>query len=354
MHLFPRDYVIWMREKVLDHSSNVRPNAGRTWFIICIIKVMSKTTSFAVLSVDVHEDKIHPDQKSIQALKKWLKVSGTTLEVVYVLNCNDMGVGYDSATIAHQRLNQYVNDLKLDTPAHTDVLTENSHSNEAKAKRVIELANKLSAKMIILTSHGKSRITSFVLGSFAEAMLSFSNLPLFFLPPKDSMLSSELNTVLFATDLSRNSWESFNKFLEEFQDNPPKIILFHVIPSRPLVFELTEPRLNEIKEGERWAEHGRARGFEIVFVAKEADKNKSDMIIETAMENVAGMIAITCSSHRVKTKLLGNVATKIFKNRHFPLWVCGPGTLTLQKKINPYTETEVNKILTGGISDFWE
>lgn len=288
------------------------------------------------MAIDPYEDELKPSAEAIQWLRQWLRSENATLDVIYVLSSNPSHSLFDACTIAEQRLRQAVSEFDLDTRVNTRLIYENTNSTRNAVYTVVQYAQEIEADMIFLTSYGRRWVGRLLLGSFADRILAISSVPILFLNQSHSR--QEGKRVLFPTDFSPASRRAFDIFLEQFKDTSPEIVLVHVLTSIAALYDyslidgtFTFPKhyFEDIhrfiqKESARWMSHAQANGFEIQFILEKKNDAVTETLNQVAKNEKIDLIALASSKVQIPTRILGSVASSLFYQRTYPIWICGP------------------------------
>ena len=100
-------------------------------------------------------------------------------------------------------------------------------------RRLLDLAESDGSPMLALSSHGRTGLGRLALGSFAEALLLQSKIPVLFLSHSDRKVDPKIQRILFPTDLSRNSRQAFRLLLPQAKALGAEVILFYAVAVAP-------------------------------------------------------------------------------------------------------------------------
>lgn len=269
-----------------------------------------------LLAVDPFVDELRPTPSALAELKNWLAASNAQLELVYVAPVGTAKERYfDSGTLAEHFLRSYAEELGCD-PRQTRVLFEESSSTRRTVHTLIHHARKSEADLIVLTSHGRRVIGRVATGSFADTLLAESPIPLLFLPSNPTQMPWSDN-VLFPTDLSPGSRRAFDLYLEQFAATKPHTIVLH-IEEHEKSEELEE------EEGARWIEYAYSKGFSSVLEIIPQTQALPKAILDIADREQAGLLALASGAHATRLRSLLSVASSVFYQHRYPVWICGP------------------------------
>ena len=305
-----------------------------------------------IWAVDPFETEAKPERRAIQELQRWAKSVGATILPVYLLSVNKKGDNAEDENVwitttvprAEMATMQYLRDLGVHDAEKPRVLLNRSGSIRRAGDLVVEFANRVNSKVIVVSSRGKSGLGRMLFGSFAETLVLHSKLPVFFLShPHNKQgevtVDQDLNRILFSTDFSDSSKKAFEDFTSQFSGFGAKIILFHnlTLPIQATanlgmiagVGYLPQDFMKDQKtwaenEGKSWVEKAKAAGIQVELIVKEGAPNIAESILSAAHQGHVGMIAMASKSGPVASAMLGSVAREVFRSNEYPVWVYGP------------------------------
>ncbi len=293
-----------------------------------------------LLAIDPLEADLKPSHEALKDLGFWLENLDAEIEAVYVLSDLRADLRVDqSFLLATQALRSAIKKFHFKTPIESQVLLNHSTSRRKAVRELLDHAEDTGAELLVVTSHGRSGMSRLFLGSFAEALLADSPIPVLFLgthPQKQA----QLNKMIFVTDFSRPSWLAFQSFLDQVSPLDPEVVLFHSMPAFPSPFHYgiigmgayfvpeadleRQQRLWE-RENKKWLAYAKTRGIRIKAIQLEDPKGILHGINETARKEKAALIGIS-------TCVEGKIAEELFRSQKFGVWIYGPTAL---EKTNP-------------------
>ncbi len=208
-------------------------------------------------------------------------------------------------------------------------------------EELLSYAKEENADLIALISQGKSGLEKKLLGSFAEALLLKSEIPLLFLDG-ESNSREKVNKILFATDFSEASKKGFNILLKQVKNQNPEIVIFNAIqlPQFSAAGHVYTQALNILPqqywdEQRRWAEkNGSELQIEAQNMGLSARVEIANQVysIENAVHEVVRrekvkLVAMVSVSQPLQRFLVGSVSRTILRTRIKPIWICGPQSL---------------------------
>ena len=206
-----------------------------------------------------------------------------------------------------------------------------SPSLGAMADALVAFAKKEKGTVIAISKHSKSAVERFLVGSFTEAMISRSTLPLLILQPQ-SRIPARVRNILFATDLGEASKPAFQSSIALAKPVGAALTLFHQLePMYPIGFDLPPPGLGDIEEQRREqvrkALDGMAKlplkaGLSVKTVVNGQYGDVADHVIESAKQEKADVVSLVRQSGRMASMILGSVARRVVRQSELPvlLW----------------------------------
>lgn len=191
-----------------------------------------------------------------------------------------------------------------------------------------------AAECVALFSHGRSGISRWVMGSFAESLLWRSTVPLLFFPKTWSSKSSN-RSILFSTDFSEDSARQLEYFLSKFPAE--KITIFHSVhfpvpyaafeaPPQfsPDFFDQQESRAK--KQFELWQKRFSSFSTLLEFVVQSSKVGflSGDEILSMASKRKVDMVVISAQADVLQRFFFGSAAFDLFRKNRLPIFVFGP------------------------------
>lgn len=212
-------------------------------------------------------------------------------------------------------------------------------STAAKAVgALVEYAESCGTALIVVTSHGRQGLARMTFGSFAEALLASSKVPLYFLNRHRTPDSVKIGTALFATDFSKHCQRAFAHFLKLASGMIDELIVYH---DMNFIYEMTaygsmygmdfpvsqtfvDEQIRWVQEeARRWVAKARRRGFRAAAVIQERH-DISESILNEAKSRGAGLIVLASQAGPVSSLILGSHARAVFRAGEIPVLAYGP------------------------------
>lgn len=224
---------------------------------------------------------------------------------------------------------------KLKGVGSAKILTQDDLSLQRAVQSTITAASQMDAQMLVLSTRARRGATRFLMGSFADTLILNSTIPTMVISPK-TQASKRIRTVLFPTDFSKRSKETFEEVVQFAKTLNAKILIFHrveILAHRSLVehSEYSVWKRAEIQRCEKEAEWLRESAEEnnvkcsIEVVTKGPPVAES--VINVAKKTPNAILALV--SHTAPSlvpMLLGSNTRQILHATNCPTWVIHPKT----------------------------
>lgn len=239
---------------------------------------------------------------------------------------------------AVKALNETLKDQPIPNllPAH--VVTSDVSSSSQAAEALSLYALERGAEAILVSSHGRSGLGRFFLGSFAETLVLHSQVPLVVVHPH-LKVTEKFKKILFPTDFGPISESSFRKVVDLAKNFEAKVTLFHSVPYpiepvlqsgvyllgggwMPIHAYLgneVERRQRRADAWARWAKH--QKGVEVEPLLNAEGGSISELTIELAEKQSFDLIAMAAQSGPISSALIGSVARQVIRHSPCPVWV---------------------------------
>ncbi len=278
---------------------------------------------------------------SIRALSK---DQPTQIYPVYVWTTLPWEVAFESDLRFSQRmqskgqmvLDRALAQFKLTGVHPLKILPRYSDAQREAAHEVIEYAKRIEAQVIVVSSHGRTGVSRWLLGSFAEVLTLYAQIPLLIVHPSWKAAPS-FKRILFPTDFSERSHEVFEGVLEFAQVRKSQITLFHKSgsigypafdfePAFHAAFSkaVTQEVAAHRKTARLWAERARDRGIKVRTFFDEGSLDSVAQAILRYSEATDSMIAMASRSGPVSAVLLGSTTRQVVRRSENPVWVIHP------------------------------
>lgn len=216
----------------------------------------------------------------------------------------------------------------------TDFLISESNSKRDRVLTLIQFAQRKKAKIIVVGSGAKSRNNLTGIGSFSEALISLSPIPVLVLGESVQVTQQSLAKILFPTDFSEASKVTFRKVLQFAKNRHAEVVLYHFLnlEQGPLAYGIpwgyeikwldeywsVQEKLQEA-EGEKWKNLALKLGVKSQFICDRKIGKLSNRIVEIAQDNQIDMIAVAIKRGPWSQVLLGRNIRELFAHSICPV-----------------------------------
>jgi nucleotide-binding universal stress UspA family protein len=260
------------------------------------------------------------------ALARLLRARLTLLHVLEPQPALEVATEADIQSIESARraeAQQKLDDLVA--PEDQDDLNVRTAIRSGPARREIAAAAEAEQPdIVLLGTHGRSRLGRFIMGSTTEGLLRKLHIPVMTVGHVTS--PGVVQRILFATDLSGYSKDAFVFALDMAGRLRADILALHVMGKPMLAAE--EPGMpmqpNEVAREEvrrrlqMLVAEGKQRG--ITVQTSIADGEAATQILQAAVENQADLILLPIESKGVVERtLLGTTAERVVREAHVPV-----------------------------------
>lgn len=314
----------------------------------------TKKTSLkrVIWSADAFEEKSDMRNHAVSALKYLLhRFPKLKIEPTYVLSPAELDLSLDFSPPwikqfrpgAEKALASSAREMGLTSSLAPVVLVQRSPSLSSSVSTLLKYAKSVHADLIVAGTHARQGVGRWVLGSFAETLVTHARTPLLIVGPESQALHR--GHILFASDMGENSSVVFKRVLALASDLQAKITLLHVtalpvaaviqsgiymlgggwVPVQDFLGSEEEDRR---ERAEKWIVEAKKKGVTMEFVLERTGGGKQSSVAQTilaqAQSRQAGMIAIAAQSGVVKAAILGSTARQVLRQAPCPVWIWRP------------------------------
>jgi nucleotide-binding universal stress UspA family protein len=293
-----------------------------------------------ILAIDPFEKDLKLNQACLEDLKYWCRNPKVDIKPVYVISASKVSEVFQEVGEIDSILPHFVRDF-----APLEVLIQPLASRKKEIEALLSYAEEQDADMIALLSQGKNSFQKKVLGSFAEALLLKSDLPLLFLK-EDGVSPGQENKVLFATDFSAASKDAFHTLLGQLKGQRPEIVIFNAIllpnfvNAGPVYAHSLavlpqsyweERRMDALLEGQALVKLAKAEGYEAKVIIENQVALLESVLVETMKKEKVRLLAMASVSAPMQKFLLGSLSRNVIRDNIRPIWLCGSRCFALGK-----------------------
>jgi nucleotide-binding universal stress UspA family protein len=311
----------------------------------------AKNKEIVIWAVDPFEQSDELVASAVSALRNF-SFLGWHIQPCYVLTPNQLNltsdfVEYASFSVAlaykpaaKKALQGLLSHVSLPGVLPGEVLALDSPSSQASAEALSKFAQNLNAKAIVTSSHARSGLGRFLLGSFSETLLYKSEVPVLVVHPHlENHITHSIRNIFFPTDFGPSSEVMFREAVQLAKTFDAKLTLFHSVP-HPI-----EPVLqsgvyllgggwmpiqnylgNEVEKSKRrahaWARWAKSQKKVDVESKIHVDGGSvADLILGIVKNQSFDLIAMAAQSGPVALALLGSVTRQVVRHASCPVWV---------------------------------
>ncbi|MGB7220598.1 MAG: universal stress protein [Vicinamibacterales bacterium] len=233
---------------------------------------------------------------------------------------------------AQKILSTWVAASKVANVSSPTVLLGDTRSLRSSVSTLLRYARRTRASIVAVSTHARTRLDRFVMGSFAETLLLHADLPLLIVNPSVVDLRG-VRRLLFPTDFSAGSRAAFQAILPAAQRRRATITIFtqceYLVPAT--VEQIHSVQLyqqffdrdvaDRQLKGRAWAALARKRGVAAKVVVGQTPGYVPESILAVAKRTRADVIAMASHSGTVAATVLGSVARQVIRQARCPTWV---------------------------------
>ena len=295
---------------------------------------MDKKITKILLALDPNTPELKPARHSLDWLKSWNRTSQLQIDAIYVKHegCGQCSNENDDEA----QFKKYVQAIFGDSIG-SKILRIASSGRQEAVKFLSDYVAEKKYELLVCTSHGRSGLGKFFLGSFAEGLLATSTVPLLFLNPGDSFPLQEIKKILFPTDFSEESSRALDLLLFQIGDFQGEIILYHAVPPPGAIYD-TGLMVPVYIPDDYWGEYlawvneasrrliglVQKRGFKARIVTQDGILNTAEAIRMMGEKEHVNLIAMASIRKPLESAVIGSVAKGVFRESRWPVWICGP------------------------------
>jgi nucleotide-binding universal stress UspA family protein len=242
---------------------------------------------------------------------------------------------------AKDTIREFMTRLGVKDTREPVMLRHGTLSSRGAAAALAQYAARSGAGLVVAASHGRSGMKRLILGSFAEALLQNSPVPVLIVGQRRRHFQ-EHERILFPTDFGPDFPELFRRTRDLAVSLGARVTLFHSIehPLEPAYFPAVSSvggawtALPEYLDRETAKVRQRAaecvwlasdRGVTLDYVIDQSGRPVAEAILRMARRKKAGFIAMATQAGPVGTLVMGSVARKVARNSPCPVWVMRAG-----------------------------
>jgi nucleotide-binding universal stress UspA family protein len=219
------------------------------------------------------------------------------------------------------------------------VLTIDSTSTHKAVEGLTQFADQLDAQAIVMSSHGRSGLGRFLLGSFAESLMLQPERAVVVVHPNSKIdAGRDFKKLLVPTDLSEVGFSFFQESLALARQMDLEVLLFHSVPYpiepviqsgvylfsggwMPIHSYMSEETQRRQKRLDEWVERAKATGVQVTGSLYAEGGSAAEAILRVSKEENVSLIAMAVQSGPIASAILGSVAREVVRRATSPVWV---------------------------------
>lgn len=322
---------------------------------------MTELTGFkkVIWAVDVFDANKKMHQEAAHVLRSLSERTGASIEAVHLLNVPEMRAGEDF----HGPWEEFYSQAAKDTLArwldevrpglgklgsHVILQRYPTHTHEG-VENILEFAAQKNGDLIVVCTHGRSGIKRAVLGSFTEALLLKSPIPVMTIGPDMIHGNHGFDHLIFPTDFAQDAQYAYREAVSFAQQLKSKLVLFHSVPHpiEPIVQsgvsllggswsplftffgEQVERQLKHARAWARWADH---QGVEVELQIHSSGGSISDALFGIAREKPGCYIVMVEKVGLITSTLVGSLVRGVVRHAPCPVFAMKPPVASASKK----------------------
>ena len=304
------------------------------------MKKVSKKMYPVIWAYNPYADSVIEPQKILRFIKSFVPM-GRDVELTYVLSPKSVQWDKKASAAWLSRLKPAVqkalSGVKLQEVGHQNILVSTKVSLKHDVEHLCNYARRYHAPFIVLSTHARRGLPRFFLGSFTEAAILKSKVPLLVLNPS-AALPQEVRRMLVVTDLSTESIAGLKKLIPFFKAVHAEVCVFHkmmdpidpVLQSGVVALGGGWVGLQSFLDNDlRWRKKAMqkltkelsGKGVPATGLVEEGVGMITDLALQTAHRENCQMIVMGTNSNAVQTYLGGSVTRLMARTTDLPLFI---------------------------------
>lgn len=297
-----------------------------------------------IWAVDAFSPEASLEKASVALLKNLATKTRCKIEPVYILSPDQLNLSVEFTPpwveqyrpAAEKAIQSAMEKSGIPNIVKPKVIVQKIPSLRSAVKGLSAHALSSGADAIVVGTHARQGLPRFFLGSFTEALLIASKVPIISVNPETKFDS--INHIVYSTDFSKESEAVFKKVVSLAKALNAKVSLFHHVqnPIEPIIqsgvyllgggwVSVSAYMAEEVETAEKLAKEMAAKfkkeGIPIEIFVDSGRQGIADSLLAFAEKNNAGMIAMAAESGPVAATLIGSVARQVVRGAHCPTWV---------------------------------
>jgi nucleotide-binding universal stress UspA family protein len=303
-----------------------------------------------VWAVDAFEESTGPWRHAVGVITRLQSAGEWSVQPAHVLSPAELNLSAEFAGpwVAHylpsarQAIDRLLAEAPLSNLRPAEILTQPAASTVKAADTLIQYADRIGARLIVVATHGRRGLRRWLLGSFAETLLLRSKVPVMIAGPH-TRSEQGFKHILFPTDFGESSPQVFRQVVAMAKEFGARLTLYHAVP-KPLepvfqsgIYMIGTPWVPVHEYHSRmvtrrqhhidaWVEWAIRQGVDADSVIRADAIDISDEILRLAHDREVGLIAMAAHNGPLAAALLGSVARQVVRAAECPVWVIHPET----------------------------
>lgn len=229
--------------------------------------------------------------------------------------------------LGEKRLQEMKSKSDIPTMSSGKILISHEGSVRKLVRLLIDYAKDQNADAIVVATHARKGAARFFLGSFAETLVLYSDLPVFTVNPH-AKIREKISNILFPTNFYPRWRPAFEKSVQLAKAMDAKLTLFYqepVIPMTPATVHLENyiqrertERSAAAKKWQSWADH---QGVLTEIKIEDRPGYLAPSIEDVAASGNFDLIAMGTQSDATSALLMGSATRQVIRQAACPVWI---------------------------------
>lgn len=224
-------------------------------------------------------------------------------------------------------LRKWLDGVELPGLLQPTILTVDTVVPAAAARLILEHARRTGASLIALSTHARTGVDRWLLGSFTETLICESDIPVFVVNPRACSLRT-YEKILVPSDFSEASRAAFDEALDLACRHQSEVVVLHEasfgVSALPMPWSAgPDEAARAEKEALVWSEAAEKRGVRMSFrLGGRVETGAA--IVDFARKLGAGLIVMASQKTAARAALFGSVARDVARNADCPVLAWHP------------------------------
>ncbi len=240
---------------------------------------------------------------------------------------------------AESALPDIVKVAEIERTGQPRVLVNRTGSRRTGIQLLADYCEEVGADLVLLGTHGRTRLSRLIMGSFAEALILYGDVPSMVIG--SHKVPSRIRSILFSTDLGDHSRYLYEHMLARAREFGADVWILHVLPGSiepafqsglyllggswvPVHSYFSRTAFEHRKQIEAWVRWSEKRGVSSTPILIEGGGSVSEHIRDQCERIGADVIAMAARSGPISSTLLGSIARQVIRRAPAPVWILHP------------------------------